>query len=81
MDGGARTPHRVAQTLTDPDEVRRHAEYPNTRLFVPWFADLIGGKNVVVAIVSAADPDVRHWIATAWMTERPAKGELEWERP
>ncbi|OGK97798.1 MAG: hypothetical protein A3D33_03945 [Candidatus Rokubacteria bacterium RIFCSPHIGHO2_02_FULL_73_26] len=72
---------RVVATLADPDEVRRHAEYTDTRLFVRWFGELMGGKNVVVATVSTLGPDVRHWIVTAWMTGRPAKGELEWKRP
>lgn len=73
--------HRVAEALADPDEVRRHLEYPNTRLFVRWFDDLLDGKNVVVATVSRPSPPVRHWIVTAWVTGRPAKGELEWKRP
>ncbi len=71
----------LENTLAEPDEVRRDADYPNTRLFIRWFEHLLGGKNVVVAVVSAEVPEVRRWIVTAFATGRPPKGEIEWKRP
>jgi hypothetical protein len=72
---------RIAQTLVDPDEVRTDADYPNTHLFFRWYDDLLGGKNVVVAVVSAeSSAEVRHWIVTAFIARRPPRGDLEWKR-
>ena len=45
---------RVAQTLADPDEVRRSARLANARLFSRWFDDMMEGKHVVVVVVSEA---------------------------
>jgi hypothetical protein len=61
---------RIAQTVVDPDEVRSDG----------WYDDLLGGKNVVVAVVSAEAPEVRHWIVTAFIARRPPGGDLEWKR-
>lgn len=71
---------KVEQTVADPDEVRTDADYPNTRLFDRWYGDLLGGKHVVVAIVSAETPEIRHWIVTAFIGRRPPRGDLEWKR-
>jgi hypothetical protein len=71
---------RVEETIADPDEIRSDGHYPNTRLFFRWYADLLGGKNVVVAVVSAELPEVRHWIVTAFVARRPPRGDLEWKR-
>ena len=72
---------RVEQTVADPDEVRSDGNYPNTRLFFRWYADLLDGKNVVVVVVSAEPPETRHWIVTAFVARRPPRGDLEWKRP
>ena len=53
----------------------------NARLFSRWFDSLRGGKYVVVVVVSNPDPEERHWIITAYMTRRLARGGIiEWER-
>lgn len=72
---------RIAETLANPDSVLRDADYPNTRLFCRWFDNLMGGKHVVVAVVSAELPNLRHWIVTAFISRKPPKGDLEWKRP
>jgi hypothetical protein len=72
---------RIEQTVADPDEVRSDDDYPNTQLFFRWYDDLLGGKNVVVAVVSAEEPEVRHWIVTAFVARRPPRGDLVWKRP
>jgi hypothetical protein len=71
---------RIEQTVADPDEVRYDADYPSTRLFFRWYDDLLEGKNLVVAIVSAEGTEVRHWIVTAFVARRPPRGDLEWKR-
>lgn len=73
----------IARTLGDPDEIRRDSRFPGTRLFSRWFDDLLGGKIVVVAVVTddvlAESP--RHWVVTAYVTSRTTRGIIEWSRP
>lgn len=70
---------RIADTLADPDQVRRSARFGNARLFTRRFDDLRGGKSVVVVVVSETSQS-RHWIITAYMARRLAEGEIEWKR-
>jgi hypothetical protein len=69
---------RILQTLADPDQIRRSKRFGAARLFSRWFSDL-GGKHVVVVVVSAGD-DGRHWIITAYIARKLAEGEVEWAR-
>ncbi len=70
---------RIAQTLADPDEVRRSARLANARLFSRRFDDIIGGKHVVVVVVSEAAAH-RHWVITAYVVGKLGHGEVEWKR-
>jgi len=70
----------LAKTVADPDEVRIDADYARTRLFLRWFGDLLGGKMVVVAIVSQPPPETRHWVVTALASSRAPLGDVEWKR-
>lgn len=70
---------KIADTLTEPDQVRRSTRFGNTRLFSRWFAELRGGKHVVVAVVSHYGSR-RHWIITAYIARRLAGGEIEWKK-
>lgn len=69
---------RIAQTLAEPDQVRRSARFPAARLFSRWYPDLRGGKHVVVVVVSGSAG--RHWVITAYIARRLAEGEVEWKR-
>jgi hypothetical protein len=71
---------RIAPTLADPDEIRRSVRFSSARLFTRWYNDLHGGKHVAVVVVTEAEPDTRHWIITAYITRRLARGEAEWRR-
>ena len=71
--------HRLEEAVADPDQVLVDPEYEHTRLFVRWYNDLMGGKNVVVAIVSTPSPP-RNWVVTAFLTSRNVKGTVEWRR-
>jgi len=71
---------RVAETIQDPDQVRRSTRFGNARLFSRQYTDARGGKHVVVVVVSELDPEIRHWIITAYQTRQLAEGELEWKR-
>src|SRR5712692_68781 len=71
---------RLADTLADPDEVRRSTRLANARLFVRQF-DTIGGKSTVVVLVTDPGPARRHWIVTAYLARKLAEGEtVEWQR-
>ena len=72
--------HCMADTLADPDQVRRSTRFASARLFSRWFESLQGGKYVVVVVVSDTDPDDRQWIITAYVARRLAQGEIEWKR-
>ncbi len=69
----------MAQTLADPDEVRRSARLANARLFSRRFNDIMEGKHVVVVVVSEAAAH-RHWVITAYVVGRLGHGEVEWKR-
>ncbi len=73
--------HRIAETLADPDEVRRSSRFGSARMFSRWYTDLRGGKHVVVVVVSENDPSERHWVITAYIARRLVTGEVEWKRP
>ena len=71
---------RIAETLADPDQVRKSVRFGSAKLFSRWYTDLREGKNVVVVIVSEREPQERHWIITAYFARRLAQGDIEWER-
>lgn len=71
----------IAAALEAPDRVLKDPDYPRTRLLARWFPDLLGGKLVIVAVVSDPPSSVRHWIVTAFISRGPARGEVEWNRP
>jgi hypothetical protein len=71
---------RIVETLGDPDQVRRSRRFANARLFSKWYDDLIGGKHLVVVVVSEAIAKSRDWIVTAYVTRRIAEGDVEWKR-
>ena len=71
----------IADTLADPDQVRRSSRVSNTRLFSRWFDLLRGGKYVVVVVASDSPPSSRNWIITAYIARKLATGgDIEWER-
>jgi hypothetical protein len=71
---------RIAETLADPDQVRKSVRFGSAKLFSRWYTDLRQGKHVVVVVVSEREPSERHWIITAYIARQLAQGETEWER-
>src|SRR3989442_7935477 len=63
---------RIAETLADPDQIRKSGRASNARLFSRWFDSLMGGKRVVVVVVSEAE---RHWLLSAYVAQKLAKGD------
>ncbi len=72
--------HTLAETLAEPDQVRRDERFPGTRLFSRWFPSVREGKHVVVAVVTEPGPAARHWIVTAYIARKLSQGEIEWTR-
>jgi hypothetical protein len=71
----------IAETLDQPDSVRRSARASNSRLFVRWYDDLVGGKYAVVVVVTDPPPSDRRWIVTAYpATKLSRRGAVEWEK-
>jgi hypothetical protein len=71
---------QVRLTLAAPDQVRRSLRMGSAQLFCRWFEEVRQGKYVVVVVVSESVPAMRHWIITAYMTQRLANGEIEWSK-
>ncbi len=71
---------RLAETLANPDQIRRDSRFPATRLFARWFENIKGGKMLVVAVVSDPLPEERHWIVTAYLARKLVQGVIEWQR-
>ena len=70
---------RLLETVTNPAEVRKSLRFANARMFARWYADLKGGKHVVVVVVSDAGPEKRHWVVTAYIARKLTGGEIEWK--
>ncbi len=71
----------IADTLANPDQVRRSSRVGNARLFSRWFDSLRSGKYVVVVVASEPPPSSRNWIITAYIARKLATGgDIEWER-
>ena len=70
----------IADTLADPDQVRRSARLRNARLFTRWFDIVRGGKHVVVIVVTDVAASRRHWVVTAYMARQLTEGGIEWTK-
>lgn len=69
----------IIQVLEHPDQVRRLTGKPNARLLSRWFADVRGGKHMVVVVVTDPPPSGRHWVVTAYIARRLVQGDVEWQ--
>ncbi len=70
---------RIRLTLAEPHEVRQSARSADARLFSRWFDDIMGGKHVVVVVVSECRTR-RHWVITAYVVSKLGQGVVEWTR-
>jgi hypothetical protein len=70
----------IADTLFEPEQIRRSSRFGNARLFSRYFSSLRDGKYVVVVVVSDTAPEERHWIITTYIARKIVKGDVEWER-
>mgnify|MGYP006896938153 CR=1 FL=1 len=70
----------IAQTLSDPDQIRRSKRFESARLFSKWFEDVKDGKYIVVVVMTDSAHHSRHWIITAYIARRLSQGEIEWKK-
>jgi len=70
----------IADTLADPDQVRRSMRLRSARLFTRWFDTVRGGKYVVVVVVTDVAASHRHWVVTAYMARKLTEGDIEWTK-
>jgi hypothetical protein len=70
----------IAETLADPDLVRKSARFGNARLFSRWYSDRRGGKYIVVVVVTDSTAGQHHWVITAYMTSRLVGEDIEWKK-
>jgi hypothetical protein len=70
----------IADTLSDPDEVRCDTRFENTLLFSRWYPILRKGRYMVVAVVTDTFPQERNWIVTAYIARKVTQGEVIWTR-
>lgn len=70
----------IAETVAEPDQIRRSARFGSAKLFSRWYADVRQGKHAVVVVVSELRATERHWIMTAYIARMLAEGDVEWKR-
>jgi hypothetical protein len=71
---------RISEVLKEPDQIRISERFKNAHLFSKWFDNILGGKYIVVVVVSEEWPEGRHWIITAYITRRLSGGEIVWKK-
>ncbi|HEX6384103.1 MAG TPA: hypothetical protein VF177_05485 [Anaerolineae bacterium] len=72
---------RIAETLAQPDQVRRSTRFHEARLFTRWFDTVRQGKYIVVVVVTDSGPSIRHWIVTAYIARKlSSEGAIEWQQ-
>jgi len=69
----------LEETLRDPELVVRSRSDPATSLYYRYYLrTLVGGKWLCVVVKwGVADP----FVLTAYLTDKPKKGELLWRKP
>ena len=70
----------MADTLADPDQVRRSTRLRNARLFTRWFDTVRGGKHVVMVVVTDVAASRRYWVVTAYIARQLVEGDIEWTK-
>ena len=70
----------IAQTLYDPDQIRRSKRFEGSRLFSKWFEKVKDGKYIVVVVVTDSAYRSRHWIITSYIARKLSQGAIEWKK-
>ena len=71
---------QLAETLADPDQIRRSDRDATALLLSKWFDTIRTGRYFIV--VTVINPDqARYWVITAYMARKLAGGEVIWQKP
>jgi len=70
----------IAETLADPDQIRRSLQLSSALLFSKQFVGALGGKDIVVVVMTGGEAKRRNWIITAYTTRKLIAGETEWKK-
>lgn len=68
---------QLAETLNNPDLIRKSSRDANALLFSKWFDTIRSGRYLVVLTISENNP-TRHWIITAYTARKISGGEKIW---
>ena len=68
----------LRETLEFPHVIQRSAN--NARIFSRWHTNLRDGKYVIIIVGTQDYPMTRHFILTAYISEKLPRGEIEWIR-
>jgi len=75
--------NELRETVREPDTVLSRIE--GERAFVRQWPQLLGGKGLMVVVVTDPVPSIpearpRHWIVTAYIVRRLPRWKTEWAR-
>ena len=70
---------QLAETLINPDLVRRSNHDATALLFSKWFSTIRTGRFLVVVVVSQTDTN-RYWIITTYTARKITGGTVIWTK-
>lgn len=68
---------QLAETLSNPDQIRRGIRDSKALLFSKWFDTIRTGRYLVVVTISDDNP-MRHWVITAYTARKLSGGDIIW---
>jgi hypothetical protein len=70
---------QLAETLNDPDQIRRSDRDPAAFLFSKWFDTIRTGRYLVVVVVSQTEP-ARSWVITVYTARKLVGDQPIWTK-
>lgn len=70
---------QLAETLANPDQIRRSDRDESALLFSKWFDTIRTGRYLVVVVVSQTEPE-RYWIITTYTARKLTGGTVVWTK-
>lgn len=71
---------RIAQTLSEPEQIYQSQQNSETCLFCRFYGDFQRRKYVIVVVRNDSEPTERSWIVTAYRARNLPKGETLWKK-
>jgi hypothetical protein len=70
---------RIPDVLSHPDQVLRSRSDPDVRLFYQFAEITLVGEKWLCVVVKSSTDDA--FVLTAYLTDKPKRGEREWPKP